>query len=127
MKRGDGARERSSYFHLFVYGTLRAGGGAADLLAGCECLGAATVAGTLYNIDDAYPALVLAGSGRVAGELWRCPPETLPALDRYEGVAEGVFRRVGTRVGERACWAYVAGPKLARRLVPDRRLKSGSW
>lgn len=125
MGRGDGARDVTGRFHLFTYGTLRRGGAAAELLDGCELVGTGAVAGTLYDIDGAYPALVLAGAGRVEGEIWRCPVDVLPRLDAYEGVAEGLFRRVGVRAGDRACWTYVAGPRLARRLMPDRRVEAG--
>ncbi len=127
MSQGDAARNGTTHFHLFTYGTLRSGGGAADLLEGCEPVGTATVAGTLYTVDDVYPALVLSGPGRVEGEVWRCPAAALERLDAYEGVAEGLFRRVGLRVGEWACWAYVAGPKLATRLVPAHRMERGRW
>lgn len=114
-------------FHLFVYGTLRDGGPAAELLLGAEPVGPAVVAGTLYDIEGRFPALVLAGGGRVHGELWRCPVELLKKLDEYEGVDEGLFRRIGVRVGEQACWTYVAGPKLARLLAPATRIHSGTW
>ncbi|HEX7117228.1 MAG TPA: gamma-glutamylcyclotransferase family protein [Longimicrobiales bacterium] len=127
MRQGDAAPTEAAHFHLFTYGTLRRGGSATDLLEGCEAVATATVAGTLYDIDGAYPALVLAGTGRVEGEVWRCPASTLPRLDAYEGIAEGLFRRVGVRVGDRACWTYVAGPKLARRLTADRRIVDGRW
>jgi gamma-glutamylcyclotransferase (GGCT)/AIG2-like uncharacterized protein YtfP len=93
------------------------------MLVGCERVGPATVAGTLYDIDGAYPALVLAGGGGVAGEIWRCPVERLVEFDRYEGVDARLFRRVGVQVGEYACWTYVAGPRLARKLVPERRAR----
>lgn len=115
------------HIHLFAYGTLLAGGDAARLLDGCERVGPAVVSGALYDVDDTYPALVLAGKGAVRGEIWRCPPEILPVLDEYEGVAEGLFRRVAVRVGETACWTYVAGSALAHRLAPDRRIPSGRW
>ncbi|NIR43395.1 MAG: hypothetical protein GWM93_05820, partial [Gemmatimonadetes bacterium] len=46
----------------------------------------------------------------------------LAELDRYEGVDEGLFRRAAVRVGEHACWVYVAGPKLGARLVPEARV-----
>lgn len=133
-KADGGAGERAARqpyrgrgFHLFTYGTLRRGHEAARLLEGCERIGPATVAGSLYDIDGEYPALVLAGAGRVEGEIWRCPPEVLARLDEYEGVSEGLFRRVATEAGGLACWVYVAGPKLARRLTPRRRIKSGRW
>ncbi|HET9983324.1 MAG TPA: gamma-glutamylcyclotransferase family protein [Longimicrobiales bacterium] len=114
-------------FDLFVYGTLRSGEPAAELLAGAEPLGPARVEGTLYDIDGRYPALMLAGRGVVEGEVWRCPVELLWRLDEYEGVEEGLFRRVGVRVGERACWTYVVGPTLARRLTAENRVAGGRW
>lgn len=127
MNKGDAARESAATFHLFTYGTLRRGGSATDLLEGCELVATTTVGGTLFDIDGEYPALVLAGLGRVEGEVWRCPTSLLPRLDEYEGVADGLFRRVGVRAGEWACWTYVAGPRLAGRLTPDRRLESSRW
>lgn len=106
-------------FHLFTYGTLRAGTGPArHLLDGCERVGRGVVHGTLYDVGD-YPALLLSGDRPVPGEIWRCPVDRLAALDRYEGVEEGLFRRVGVRVEGRACWVYVAGPRLGARLRPE--------
>ena len=57
----------TSSIYLFVYGTLLSRGSAATLLDGCERVANARVQGTLYDIDGAYPALVLAGSGGVDG------------------------------------------------------------
>lgn len=115
------------HFHLFVYGSLRSGGTAAHLLAGCERMGAAQVGGVLYDIDGQYPALVLYGNTPVPGEIWRCPVELLPNLDTYEGVDEGLFRRVGVHIrqvsgADVACWTYVAGPRLAHKLGPARKI-----
>ena len=115
------------HFNLFVYGTLKAGGPAASLLNGSEHLGRACVGGILYNIDDQHPALVLYGTGKVEGEIWRCPYELLAQLDNYESVEAGLFRRVGTEVTTDAgtvypCWTYVAGPKLTRKLTADRQI-----
>ena len=114
-------------FHLFVYGTLRSGAEAGRLLDGCERVGAATITGTLYDVNDRYPALMLYGATPVRGEIWRCPVELLPRLDEYEGVNRRLFRRVGVRVGDVPCWTYVAGPALARELKPTRRITSGEW
>jgi gamma-glutamylcyclotransferase (GGCT)/AIG2-like uncharacterized protein YtfP len=113
--------------YLFVYGTLLSSGAAASMLVGCERVTRASVEGTLYDIDGAYPALVLAGTGSVDGEVWCCPPELVYELDRYEGVEDALFRRVAVMVAEYPCWAYVAGPQLARRLTPARRISSGRW
>jgi len=106
-------------FHLFTYGTLMPGRGpAAELLAACERVGEGHVRGTLYDMGD-YPALLLGGDDRVKGVIWRCPAGLLPELDAYEGVADGLFRRIGTRVDGVACWIYVAGPRLGPRMTSD--------
>lgn len=113
--------------HLFVYGTLRGGGGAAHLLRGCERITVGKVRGSLYDLG-AYPALVLDDAGEVEGEVWRCEDaEVLRALDDYEGVGEGLFRRVRVEVEEIVCWTYVAGPVLEPRLTPAWRVSSGRW
>ncbi|HEX6939281.1 MAG TPA: gamma-glutamylcyclotransferase family protein [Longimicrobiales bacterium] len=127
MADGDAARRGAVFFNLFTYGTLRRGGSASALLEGCTLVGVGTVAGTLYDIDGAYPAMVLAGTDRVEGEVWACPTSSLARFDAYEGVADGLFRRVGVRVGDWTCWTYVAGPKLARRLTARNRVRSGRW
>jgi gamma-glutamylcyclotransferase (GGCT)/AIG2-like uncharacterized protein YtfP len=114
-------------FHLFAYGTLRRGGPSHELLATSVFVGTATVEGTLYDIDGDFPALVLYGSTRVPGEIWRCSAELLGRLDGFEGTDSGLFRRVGVQVGDYGCWTYVAGPALARRLTPSRRLPTGAW
>jgi gamma-glutamylcyclotransferase (GGCT)/AIG2-like uncharacterized protein YtfP len=112
----------SPCFHLFAYGSLvsATAGPAVELLSGCERVAAGSVAGTLYDLGD-YPALLLSGTTEVGGTIWRCPVDRLPLLDAYEGVGEGLFRRVGVQVGEYACWVYVAGPGLGLRLLPEAR------
>jgi gamma-glutamylcyclotransferase (GGCT)/AIG2-like uncharacterized protein YtfP len=124
---GGGPAGGGGATHVFVYGTLMEGGGAGAFLRGCARLGPGTVRGTLYDMDGEYPALMLAGTDRVHGEVWRCPARVLAELDRYEGVAEGLFRRVAVQVGRHACWSYVAGPRLGRRLTLARRVPGGRW
>jgi gamma-glutamylcyclotransferase (GGCT)/AIG2-like uncharacterized protein YtfP len=118
-------------FNLFAYGTLRSAEDASGMLAGCENVGPGTVPGILYDIDGRFPAVVLYGSEPVHGEVWRCPAELLPELDRYEGTETGLFRRVAAEVdtshGPVACWLYAAGPAVARKLQPQRRMESGRW
>jgi gamma-glutamylcyclotransferase (GGCT)/AIG2-like uncharacterized protein YtfP len=118
----------TEFFHLFVYGTLRSTGSAATRMAGCELIGEACVGGVLYDIDGAYPALIVYGNTPVAGEVWRCPPAMLALLDEYEDVASGLFRRIGVEAQmmdgrTQGCWAYVAGPQLARKLTGARRIE----
>ena len=117
----------TTHFHLFVYGSLKADGSAADLMRGCDLVGEATVAGALYDIDGRFPALVLAGPGTVHGEIWRCPVDRLRVLDAYEGTEDGLFRRVGVESEGRGCWTYVAGAALAARLTAAGRIESGTW
>jgi gamma-glutamylcyclotransferase (GGCT)/AIG2-like uncharacterized protein YtfP len=96
---------------LFVYGTLRAGGPAAGLLAGLRRW-PARCPGILYALPAGYPALQPSTSGWVDGELL-APPDLrrLALLDRYEGVDEGLYRRAEMRVeceGRRVnAWVYV--------------------
>lgn len=120
-----------SGFHLFAYGTLRRGGGAEARLDGCDWIAEGTVGGVLYDIDGRFPALLLYGTAPVRGDVWRCPTELLPDLDRYEGTAAGLFRRVGIEVATPMrpvpCWAYAAGPALSGRLLPERRIDGGEW
>jgi gamma-glutamylcyclotransferase (GGCT)/AIG2-like uncharacterized protein YtfP len=116
-----------STFQLFTYGTLRRGGGAHHVLEGCTFIDVSVVRGTLYDIDGEYPALMPYGHTSVPGEVWRCPAPLLHRLDAYEGVDHGLFRRIGFQAGDHACWMYVAGPALSRRLTPARRIDSGRW
>lgn len=128
-RREDGIREDgiARTAHLFVYGTLMADGGRAELLEGCERVRAASIPATLFDIDGRFPALMLYGTRPVHGELWRCPVERIHRLDEYEAVADGLFRRVGVEVEGIGSWTWVAGPKLAHRLEPERIITSGSW
>src|SRR5262245_40256373 len=119
----------SGHFHLFVYGTLRSGGSATNQLVDAERIGEATVGGVLYDIDGEYPALIVYGKTPVPGEVWRCPAALLSELDEYERIESGLFRRIGVEVtlsdGSKVpCWVYVAGPRLAAKLTPARRVDS---
>lgn len=105
----------SAHFHLFAYAPLRGGVSMASLLEGAKLVGRATVPGTLHEMREGHPALVLAGHGIVPGEVWRCPASLLWRLDEHEGVGEGRVRRVGVRAGPYACWTYVAGARMVRR------------
>jgi len=82
---------------LFVYGTLKRGfknhRHIADQRFVCE---ARTAPGyRLYNLGD-YPGLVVEATDTlgVTGELWEVDADSLARLDEFEGVAEGLYRRV---------------------------------
>ncbi len=74
---------------LFVYGTLhpdRAPAAMREITREFVLLGAGTVNGRLLDLGD-YPGLVLDSlpGQTVRGHIFAFPPESLPALDAYEG------------------------------------------
>lgn len=113
---------------VFVYGTLTDpervqsvletdASSAADAFVGC-----ATLEG-LRRVDGRYPTLVPGGS--VDGRLLAVDHAGLERLDRYEGVADGLYVRVAVPVvgrgndwrktaardaAECRCWVYVGDP-----------------
>lgn len=118
--------------HVFVYGTLRAGGSndIRRFVPAPEHVGEASIAGVLYDLG-AYPGLVLGGASRVRGEVYRIAPKLETALDRLEAVAdddsgEYIRREVEVLVGRRVlrCLVYEIHPsRIERRPV----IASGDW
>jgi len=86
---------------LFVYGTLKRGYSNHAHLAGQTYVGPArTVPGfTLYDLGG-YPGIVADPADRVGvgGEVWRVDSAALAALDQFEGVHEGLYRREPLRL-----------------------------
>ena len=82
------------------------------------------VQGTLFEVDGVGAVLMLAGTSSIRGEVRRVPASAVAEIDERAGVRDGTFRRVGVQVGDAACWAWVAGPRLAPRLAPGRRNRS---
>ena len=82
---------------IFVYGTLKRGGGNHALLAGQKFLGPGRTAPgyTLYLLGD-YPGMVHLANDQagVTGELWAVNAACLKQLDALEGVAEGLYERI---------------------------------
>lgn len=82
---------------LFVYGTLKRGGGNHEQLRGQRFVGPARTGPglTLYSLGD-YPGMVRAPAdpAGVEGELWEVDGACLARLDRFEGVPEGLYQRV---------------------------------
>lgn len=112
---------------LFVYGTLMTGGGREAMLRGLR-REAATVRGTLYDLPAGYPAITT-GDGTVTGEVvYDVDDARLAVLDRFEGVAEGLYRRehVVVQAGtvSLAAFVYVMDDPVAR---GGRLVASGKW
>ncbi|HVJ82934.1 MAG TPA: gamma-glutamylcyclotransferase family protein [Planctomycetia bacterium] len=126
---------------LFVYGTLRKGSAhpmQARLAAHAEHLGAACIAGDLYDLGP-YPGLFVPASqgGSVRGDLYELNAATAAAfwdeLDRYEGCSASQpephqYRRAKAEVvldsGERMlAFVYV----LRNRPAAAALVLSGDW
>jgi len=112
---------------VFVYGTLMEGQSQEGLLSGLERT-AATTRGSLWDLPAGYPALA-SGHDVVHGELVAgVEPRRLVLLDAYEGVDEGLYKRVEieVQVGLRAeaAWAWLMDDPRSR---GGRRLRSGRW
>ena len=91
---------------VFVYGTLTDRDTAASVLDGFEYRGRATLAG-LHRVDGRYPTLL--PDGEVEGRL--LATDDLAALDRYEGVADGLYVRVSVpRASGGTAETYVGDP-----------------
>ncbi|RYF51174.1 MAG: gamma-glutamylcyclotransferase [Comamonadaceae bacterium] len=73
--------------HVFVYGTLRAGGSndIARYVPRPERVGDGEIAGVLYDLG-AYPGALLGGSSRLHGEVYRISSTVELELDALEGV-----------------------------------------
>ena len=102
---------------LFVYGTLKRGGRNQHLLVG-GVFRAVTTAPRYALVDlGSHPGLV-AGDLAVQGELWDLPPESLPALDAFEGVPDPFDRRPVELADGRTAEAYFwLGPVVGERLT----------
>lgn len=118
---------------LFVYGTLKRGCSNHRHMAGHTFVGEArTRPGfRLYDVGG-YPGLVAAPDDRdgVRGEVWSVDAAGLEHLDRFEGVAEGLYRREGvpleTPFADRRIDAYVFGSSVTGRTVIGAEWREGA-
>ena len=107
---------------LFAYGTLMRGYPLhAVLAAGATLLTTGSVRGRLLALRG-YPGLI-AGAGRVRGEIYRLDdPELLPVLDREEGYNFVRRRGIATLAGGRRArvWLYrYRGPRERATPIPS--------
>jgi len=114
---------------LFVYGTLKRGQPAASRLAGQRCLGPAQTGPgfTLHHLDG-YPGMVRQQDPEafVTGELWLVDDACLRALDDYEGVAEGLYRRESITLVSPGLPAVAHTYVYARSVIGRRRI-GAAW
>ncbi|HVR42333.1 MAG TPA: gamma-glutamylcyclotransferase family protein [Thermoanaerobaculia bacterium] len=81
---------------------------------GSRFAGRAAVEGWRFVIDSSGWASIVSEAGaRVEGALWLLTPEDERSLDGFEGVADGLYRRIEVDVsleggGVRRAWAYAA-------------------
>jgi len=119
--------------HVFVYGTLRAGGrnDINRLQPPPRYIGAAEVRDMLYRIDW-YPGLVLdAAGGRVFGEVYAINAELEAQLDAIECVGPGddnEYRKRELRLAVNGmvldCLVYEID---SSRIVGKARIVNGDW
>lgn len=82
---------------IFVYGTLKRGGSNHQLMAGQKFLGAArTPPGFRLYALDGHPGMIPKADDRdgITGEVWSVDAACLAQLDLFEGLVEGLYRRV---------------------------------
>lgn len=114
---------------LFVYGSLRSefdNAHARRLRGEADWLGPATVRGSIFFIGELqrYPGYRRDPDGIVRGELWRLrnAPQTLAALDDYEG-PEYSRVEIDLETPRTSAWIYLyTGAVLA-----DKRIVSGDF
>jgi gamma-glutamylcyclotransferase (GGCT)/AIG2-like uncharacterized protein YtfP len=109
---------------IFVYGTLLRGeANHALLAAACFEKAARTSAGYALADLGAYPGLIRADAGHVAGEVYAVDAATLAALDRLEDVPRRYVREVISLADGDAAEAY----RYVQDVSGAPRIASGSW
>lgn len=110
---------------VFVYGTLLRGESNHHLLAGAHFLGEdATAPGFELRDFGAFPAMLAAGTGTVAGEVYVVDDATLTVLDRLEDHPSFYRRTPITLASGADAEAYLLE---ARQAHGRARIPSGTW
>ena len=104
---------------VFVYGTLTEPDRVADVLDSFVFVGSATLTG-LRLVEGRYPTL--APGGETAGRLLRT--DEVSALDEYERVDEGLYRRVSVPLDASAEYPEEAAVYVGD---PDRLDADATW
>ncbi len=108
---------------VFVYGTLRQGGGNHALLGRARCLGEhVTESGYRMLNVGSYPGVVTGGDTAIRGEVYEVTPALFRQLDALEDYPRSYTReRIDTPWGP--AWMYLYRPCGQR--LPE--IPSGDW
>ncbi len=115
---------------LFVYGTLLTGERNHDYLRGCQLLGPALTAAAYQLVSlGPYPALLVGGGERVAGEVYEICRNTLNRLDELEGHPDLYLRSEVLLADGSTAVAYLLPRERAAgaRIVPGGRWRDRGW
>jgi gamma-glutamylcyclotransferase (GGCT)/AIG2-like uncharacterized protein YtfP len=89
---------------------------------GAAPLGTATLRGWRYVIAQGYGSITPAAGASVHGVLWRLTPRDYAALNIFEGLDSGLYRRalltVEGPVGPRRALVYLGRARGRRRAMP---------
>ena len=106
----------------FAYGSNMERTAMEKRCAGALALGAARLSGWRYLIARGYGSIARTSGGAVHGVLWRLTPRDLAALNIFENLDSGLYRRATVMVdtGDRRVRAliYVGGQGGKRRPMP---------
>jgi gamma-glutamylcyclotransferase (GGCT)/AIG2-like uncharacterized protein YtfP len=106
----------------FAYGANMERAAMRGRCPGATALGTAMLRGWRYVIADGYGSVAPAPGGRVFGVLWRLTPRDLAALNIFESLDSGLYRRATLTVeigGARArALVYVGRRRGKRRAMP---------
>lgn len=93
---------------VFVYGTLKSGQSRSmTTMPGATYVGDAATAESEFEMIDlgSFPAVLLGGINRVAGEVWAVDDETLNILDSIEGFPH-FYKRTLVDTTQGQAWIY---------------------
>jgi gamma-glutamylcyclotransferase (GGCT)/AIG2-like uncharacterized protein YtfP len=106
----------------FAYGANMERGAMARRCPGARALRTARLSGWRYMIADGYGSVAPAPGACVHGVLWRLTPRDLAALNAFESLDSGLYRRafltVETDAGRVRALVYVGNRRGRRRPMP---------
>jgi len=117
---------------LFVYGTLLKGEIRSNYLNDTKLLDSIEIPGEIYDTEKGYPAAAFCDNSNsvIAGELYdigSMGERLMHKLDMVEGTNIDLFKRTVIEHNNSNIVTYIAGRSLEGKLIPENRIKSGSW